>query len=64
MATHDPEQEEYLRSVIDFQAEHINDKDNSIHTAAEMLEELSIEIDEDNLLTRIEEITKVLLYGV
>lgn len=64
MATHDPEQEEYLRSVIAFQAEHIKEQAKRIHTAAEMLEELSIEIDEDNLLTRIEEITKVLLYGV
>ena len=64
MATHDPEQEEYLRSVIDFQAEHIKDQAKRIHVAAEMLEELTIEIDEDNLLTRIEEITKVLLYGV
>jgi hypothetical protein len=59
----DPETEEYLRGVVEYQASFIKDQAERIHSAVNILEDMSLDVDETTILDKIEEVTRILLYG-
>lgn len=63
MSGQDPEVEESLRATVVYQSTFIKQQAKKIDTALDLLEQLALDLDQEELLPRVEYIMKVLLDG-